>query len=106
LRFFCGANKDIECEVINTGQEGLDRIRAENFDLILLDLAMPEFSGKDVIQSFTRDQLVQKNIVIFTASSDPGVSERMKNTGVKEIFKKPFSLEQLTELVEKYRPVT
>jgi hypothetical protein len=28
----------------------------------------------------------------------------MKNTGVKEIFKKPFSLEQLTELIEKYRP--
>jgi DNA-binding response OmpR family regulator len=39
LSFFCGARKDIECEVINAGQEGLDRIRAENFDLILLDLA-------------------------------------------------------------------
>ena len=44
------------------------------------------------------------NIVIFTASSDPRVLEQMKNTGIKEIFKKPFSLEQLTELIEKYRP--
>ena len=67
---------------------------------------MPEFSGKDVIQSFTKDQLVQKNVVIFTASSDPSVLEQMKNTGVKEIFKKPFSLQQLTELIEKYRPAT
>ena len=69
-------------------------------------LAMPEFGGKDVIQSFTRDQLVQKNVVIFTASSDPPVLEQMKNTGVKEIFKKPFSLEPLTELIEKYRSAT
>jgi two-component system, OmpR family, response regulator len=104
MTVYCGIKKDIDCKVINNGHEGLVTIRNEKFDLILLDIAMPEFSGKDVIQSFTRDQLVQKNVVIFTASSDPGVLERMKNTGVKEIFKKPFSLEQLTELIEKYRP--
>ena len=104
MTVYCGFKKDIDCKVVNSGQEGLERIRNENFDLILLDLAMPEFSGKDVIQSFTRDQLVQKNVVIFTASSDPRVLEQMKNTGIKEILKKPFSLEQLTELIEKYRP--
>ena len=104
MTVYCGFKKDIDCKVVNSGQEGLERIRDENFDLILLDLAMPEFSGIDVVQSFTKDQLVQKNVVIFTASSNPAVSEQMKNTGIKEIFKKPFSLEQLTALIEKYRP--
>ena len=75
MTVYCGIKKDIDCKVVNSGQEGLERIRNENFDLILLDLAIPEFSGKDVIQSFTRDQLVRKNIVIFTASSDPVVLE-------------------------------
>ena len=106
MTVYCGLKKDIDCKVVNSGQEGLERIRNENFDLILLDLAMPEFSGKDVIQSFTRDQLVQKNVVIFTASSDPPVLEQMKNTGVKEIFKKPFSLDDLIKLIERYRPRT
>src|SRR6476620_5749126 len=95
MTVYCGIKKDTDSKVINGGREGLESIRNEKFDLILLDLAMPEFSGKDVIQSFTKDQLVQKNIVIFTASSDPAVLEQMKNTGVKEIFKKPFSLQQL-----------
>ena len=104
MSVYCGSKKDIECKVINGGREGLERIRKEKFDLVLLDLAMPEFSGKDVIRSLTRDQLVQKNIVIFTASSDPVVLEQMKSSGIKEIFKKPFSLEQLTELIERYRP--
>jgi two-component system OmpR family response regulator len=105
LAFYCGTEKDIDCNVTNSGQEGLERIRNENFDLILLDLAMPEFSGKDVIQSLTKDQLVQMNIVIFTASSDAKVLEQLKNSGIKEIFKKPFSLQQLRELIEKYRPI-
>ena len=104
MSVYCGSKKDIECKVINGGREGLETIRKEKFDLVLLDLAMPEFSGKDVIRSLTKDQLVQKNIVIFTASSDPVVLEQMKGSGIKEIFKKPFSLEQLTELIEKYRP--
>jgi DNA-binding response OmpR family regulator len=106
MAFYCSAKEDIDCKVTNSGHEGLESIRKEKFDLILLDLAMPEFSGKEVIQSFTRDELVQMNIVIFTASSDARVMEQLKNTGIKEIFKKPFSLEQLTELIEKYRPTT
>jgi CheY-like chemotaxis protein len=104
MTVYCGSKKDTDCKVINGGREGLETIRKEKFDLILLDLAMPEFSGSDVIQALTKDQLAQKNIVIFTASSNPGLLEQMKSSGIKEIFKKPFSLEQLTELIEKYRP--
>ena len=50
---------------------GLERIRNDKFDFILLDIAMPEFSGWDILQSLKKDGLVEsKNIVIFTASSD------------------------------------
>ena len=101
---FCGARNDIVCQVTNTGHEGLDRIRAEHFDLILLDLAMPDFSGFDVIKSLKQDGLLEsKNIVIFTASSNQDLLKEVRNNGVKEIFKKPFSLDQLIALIEKYR---
>jgi two-component system, OmpR family, response regulator len=105
MGFFCSAKKDIDCQVTNTGQEGLYRIRAENFDLILLDLAMPDFSGFDVVKSLKQDGLLEsKNIVIFTASSNQDLLKEVRNNGVKEIFKKPFSLDQLIALIEKYRP--
>jgi len=105
MGFFCRAKKDIDCQVTNTGQEGLDRIRAEKFDLILLDLAMPDFSGQDVIESLKKDGLLEsRNIVIFTASSNQEVLKEMRKSGVKDIFKKPFSLDQLIALIEKYRP--
>jgi len=105
MKFFCGARKDTDCHVVNNGQEGLESIRSEKFDLILLDIAMPEFSGLDVIKSLKQDRIIEsKNIVIFTASSDQTILNEMRNSGIKEVFKKPFSLADLTELVERYRP--
>ena len=107
MSFYCSAKKDIECNVINNGQEGLERIRKYKFDLVLLDLAMPDFSGWDVIKSLKQDESIKsKNIVIFTASSDQVVLNDIRDSGVKDVFKKPFSLDQLTALIEKYRPGT
>jgi CheY-like chemotaxis protein len=105
ITVYCGAEQTIDCEVINDGPQGLERIRNDKFDLILLDIAMPVFSGWDILQSLKKDRLVEsKNIVIFTASSDQKLFNEMKNAGVKEIFKKPCSLDDLTTLMEKYRP--
>ena len=106
ISFYCNSKKDIDCQVINDGQQGLERIREENFDLVLLDIAMPEFSGWDIIQSLKEDRLIEsKNLVIFTASSNQKLLNEIKNSGLK-VFKKPCSLDDLTELIEKYRPST
>ena len=105
ITFYCSTEKDLDCRVINNGQEGLESIRNEKFDLILLDLAMPEFSGWDVIKSLKQDRIIEsKNIVIFTASSNQDLLHEIRDIGVKEIFKKPFSLDDLIKLIEKYRP--
>jgi CheY-like chemotaxis protein len=107
ITLYCDTEKDLDCHVINNGQEALERIRKENFDLILLDLSIPEFSGMDVITSLKQDGLIEsRNIVIFTASSDQPMLKDIRDVGVKELFKKPFSLNALTELIEKYRPAT
>ena len=107
IGFFCSQRKDIDYQAMNTGQEGLDTIRKENFDLILLDLAMPQFSGMDVLLSLKLDGLVKsRNIVVFTASLNQDLLHELREMGVKEIFKKPFSLDDLIRLIEKYRPGT
>lgn len=70
--------------MVNTGQEGTDRIRAQNFDLILLDLAMPDFSGMDVLLSLKLDGLIKlRNIVIFTASSNQDFLHEIMDIGVE-----------------------
>jgi two-component system OmpR family response regulator len=104
ISFYC-QSEDIDCNVINQGKKALDSIRHQKFDLILLDVAMPEFSGLDVIKSLKEERVIEsRNIVIFTASSDQTVLDEIKNSGIKEIFQKPFSLNDFIKLIEKYRP--
>lgn len=104
LMVYC-ESKGVECTVVNAGNDGLEVIRNNsNFDLILLDLAMPEFSGLDVIQTLKNENLLERrNIVVFTASSDPKVFEETERSGVKAIFKKPFSVDDLTALIDNFR---
>jgi DNA-binding response OmpR family regulator len=97
---------DIECTMINDGKAGLDEILKERgkYNLILLDIAMPNFSGMDILRTLKKDDLLKsENIIIFTASSitDRDIDDFVAS-GAKGVLKKPVSLDELTELVEKY----
>ena len=67
---------------------------------------MPEFTGYDVIKPLEEDGVIESNnIVVFTASSDVETLNEIRNRGVKEVFKKPFSLDDIIGLIKKYRPI-
>jgi DNA-binding response OmpR family regulator len=97
--------EDIDCKVINDGREGLDEIRrAVNYDFILLDLTMPEFSGWDIFNKLKEEELLKsRNIIIFTASSKTGneINELLKE-GAKFVLRKPFSIKDVLDIVEKF----
>ena len=83
---------DISCTVTNDGREALQIIRErEDFDLILLDIAMPDFTGLDVIDELKKDNLlVLRNIVFFTASNIN--EEELLTHGAMVIIRKPISI--------------
>jgi CheY-like chemotaxis protein len=91
----------VECIVEKSGKKGLERLRAEDFDLVLLDLAMPGFSGIQVFDTLKQEGTVEsKNIFLFTASViDDNEIARMLKEGVKGIVHKPLSINDLEELV-------
>lgn len=66
VRYYCESKK-IDCQVTHGGVEGLAAIDNNKFDLILLDLVMPEFTGLDVINSLKSKGLIYgMNIVAIT----------------------------------------
>ncbi len=98
--------ENIKCKIINDGKEGLNEILKEDeyYDFILLDLAMPEFSGWDIFKKLKdKNVLKSKNLIIFTASAktDNEVIELMKD-GAKYFLRKPFSLNEILKIVEKF----
>ena len=85
------------------GKDGVKLIEEQNFDAILLDLAMPEFSGIDVIESLEKSNKIKnQKIIIFTASSatDKEINELLQNDGIKLCIRKPVDLDILINKLE------
>jgi CheY-like chemotaxis protein len=105
VSFFLEAH-GIDYKVLDNGRIALDTIRNEGstYHLILLDLAMPEFSGVDIFDSLKKDGLIEKlPLVLFTASSiSEGEISVLLNSGAKGIVYKPVSVEDLEKMVERY----
>jgi len=88
---------------VGSGKEGVKLIEEQNFDAILLDLAMPEFSGIDVIESLKKSNILKdQKIILFTASSatDIEINELLQNEGVSSCIRKPVAIESLMKKVE------
>ncbi len=93
----------IECKTVNDGLEGLMEIQNNKYDLILLDLAIPNYSGIDILDELKKQSIVNKTIVIFTASVvKDSEMEKYMEIGVKEILEKPISLANLESIKQKY----
>jgi len=88
---------------IDNGREGLQAIRDEKFDLLLLDLSMPEFSGIDVFDALAKDGIMNKQkVVIFTATSPTKEeTEDFLEKGAHSILKKPVDPDDLAKFVSK-----
>ena len=105
LLFYLESLGDIECKVVNGGKEGLNMIKSDEFNLIILDLAMAEFSGLDVIESLKKDNLLEKkNIIILTASPiEKEDIERFIQDGIKAVLKKPISVDELSSVIQQFK---
>jgi len=104
----CLESENIVCEATGDGKAGLQLIKEDKFDVILLDLAIPEFSGFDIFRSLKDENLLgSRNVLIFTASSvtDEDMKE-MLSAGAKGVLRKPLSIDELLEAVERFRMET
>ncbi len=95
--------KEQECTVANDGKEGLDIIKENRHDVVLLDLAMPEFDGYAVIKDLEDNNMLKNHkIIVFTASTITqeeldGLVER----GVKSYILKPIDIDiLLSKIIE------
>jgi len=85
-------------EIVNDGYRALEIIKKINFDLMLLDLAMPKMNGIEVLK---KTKVINKNIkvIIISAYKDAEkVVEAFRNGAIDCIFK-PFDLKILKNIL-------
>jgi CheY-like chemotaxis protein len=74
------------------------RIKEEDYDVVLLDISMPEFSGIDIIHALETEKILKdQKIVIFsaTAFTTGQINDLLKKDGIQGCLKKPIQLNEL-----------
>ncbi|MBO9473787.1 response regulator [Shimia sp. R10_1] len=101
--------QSLNCDVdtASNGQEGVDRISAEAYDLVFMDCMMPEMDG------YTATQIIRERegrdpasrslpIIALTANAMNGDQEKCLSWGMTDYLSKPFDVKSLEAMIHKY----
>ena len=93
--------KDLNCEVEKTaeGRVGLESALENNFDLIVLDLMLPDIDGLDVARKL-RQMSIKTPILILTAKSEEIDKVLGLESGADDYLTKPFSIREFIARVK------
>lgn len=90
-----------DCTVVNEGKEGLELIKTNQYDCIILDLAMPEIDGYSILDTLKKEDPAQlSKIIVLTASSiSIDTVRKFKDLGIASCLQKPVDIDQLLSKV-------
>jgi CheY-like chemotaxis protein len=83
------------------GQEGLDKVKSEGPDLIMLDIKMPKVDGYTFVRHLKKDGGTKEIPVIVLTSYEP-MKDMFQLEGVKDYFVKSANMEGLLKTIEKH----
>lgn len=92
-----------EVDVAGDGLEGVEKARAWNPDLILMDLRMPKMDGFEAIKVIRSTEGIQDiPIIAISAWASAKHKERAIEAGANEHFTKPVDLNRLLNTISRY----
>ena len=94
-------------DVAGNGLEVLDALRRQVYDVVLMDVQMPELDGLETTRRIRRDfpELQQPQVIAMTANAMQGDREMCLAAGMDDYVSKPIRIEVLVEALSKSRPL-
>lgn len=94
-------NKGIICEIIDNGEEAIDLLKTNTFDLVLMDVHLPGINGTIATETIrTFDKVTP--IIALTAISLHENREILLSFGMNEVITKPFVPEEFYSVIAEY----
>ncbi|EDV3266033.1 two-component sensor histidine kinase BarA, partial [Salmonella enterica subsp. enterica serovar Typhimurium] len=92
-------------ELCDSGHQAVDRAKQMQFDLILMDIQMPDMDGIracELIHQLPHQQ--QTPVIAVTAHAMAGQKEKLLSAGMNDYLAKPIEEEKLHNLLLRYKP--
>jgi two-component system phosphate regulon response regulator PhoB/two-component system alkaline phosphatase synthesis response regulator PhoP len=96
-----------ELEVVQTGEEILAKLKERKFDLLLLDIVLPEISGWDILGKIKEQSSKSKNlkdlkiIILSNLGQKSEVEKALKLGAVRYLIKTHYTPSEVVEEVKK-----
>lgn len=84
-----------------SGKECLEKVKSKNYDLILMDIMMPEMSGETALSELKKLEGFKTPVIALTADAIAGAEEKYKQEGFIDYIAKPFTKDQIKEKLDK-----
>jgi len=94
-------NKAIHCKIIDTGEEAIEQLKNNTYDLVLMDVHLPGINGTEateIIRTFDK----KTPIIALTAISLNENREMLLSYGMTEVITKPFVPEEFYTVLASY----
>ena len=107
LRLFCDLLRahGFEVEPVRDGREALERARAFEPELVVMDIQMPHISGLELIEQMKQEEaLAPVPVLAVTAYAAKGDEERIRDAGAEGYVSKPISVMKFVEAVRALLP--
>lgn len=88
--------------IANNGKELLDIFEMEKFDLILMDIIMPEMDGIEAMKQLRKRYSLLPPIIALSAHAMEGDSQNFVNIGMDDYLEKPINKEKLFTILNKW----
>ncbi len=96
-----------EVFMAGNGREALEILKENWVDLVVTDLNMPEMTGFELIDAMKNDNLMKTiPVVVVTTEGSTTRIDDLKQKGVKGYVRKPFTPEQIREMISKVMEAT
>lgn len=94
---------ELESTMVGSGREALEALERERFDIVLMDIHMPEMNGDVAIQRIRASGKAYASIpvIVVTASAMKGMEEKYLALGANAYVPKPVDLEILAKQIER-----
>jgi PAS domain S-box-containing protein len=104
-----GLLQSLGCEVhtAETGRQAVEAVGRERYDLVLMDLHMPELDSFAATAAIRAQEVAERlgrhlPIVAVTADAQPQDAERSRTAGMDDHLSKPITLERLAAMLERW----
>ena len=87
-----------DVSTLTSGAEAINLISKQNFDILLLDILMPDVTGLDVLEKVR--EFSQVPVIVFTAR--PDIFEIAKSIGANDYIAKPLNPDHLVEKIKNF----